>query len=187
MDDGLKKVNLGDRLRIPASAYNAFVDAALDGRALNLAGGRPHWRHSDLITVRNQSGDDQDQFAVMGIDGPIFNPSDELQLPEFQDYVGLDVTIPTVSDHWGLFVILAEPIPDGEIGAATITGATVVKIFIGAGEDWVKFADVFEGETGYLMPSTTDPYGSAQILWKEPGEGVKWAVVRLSNSEMPVT
>ena len=34
MSDVLKKVQSGDKLRIPAAAYNAFVDTAMDHKLL---------------------------------------------------------------------------------------------------------------------------------------------------------
>ena len=173
----LGKVEPGHPLRIPARAYNAFVDAAKANRALNSAGGGQHWHHSQLVAVRNISGEDQDQFAVMGIDGPIFTPTDNLQ--EFLDYVGLDVTTPEYPLHWGLFVILAEPIPDGEIGAATISGVTVVKLDVGVGESGWGFADVLHDRTDVLKMLQRN--AEAMIVWKESGEGEKWAIVRLSN------
>ena len=40
------------------------------------------------------------------------------------------------------------------------------------------FADIKENESAALI---SRPHGSAQILWREGGMGLQWAVVRFSN------
>jgi len=68
--DDLKKVARGAPLRIPAAAYNSFIDAAADyrNRALgNESALAPHDTRPGIILVRNKSGSDQDQFAILGL------------------------------------------------------------------------------------------------------------------------
>lgn len=175
--DAFRKVTPGERLDIPAPAYNAFIDAARMARGMHGAAGVPQWRHSDLVTVKNISGSDQDRFSVLGIDGPLFTPTENLH--EFCDYVGFKVTTPVegLAGHRNRFVVLAEPIAADGIGAAVVSGATQVKLDVT--EEFFNYADVWEGRTDVLKPEVT-PSGTL-VLWRQPGLGEKWAYVRLSN------
>ena len=71
-----------------------------------------------------------------------------------------------------------EPIANNEIGLACAEGLCPVKINV-TDEDQ-QYADISNGETGKLKSSST---GATQILWAEPGTGVKWAIVRLAAPE----
>ncbi len=60
MGNAFRKVKTGDQLRIPASAYNAFVDAALDLRGRQQNRGQTaqpgsEGRSGGIILVRNDS------------------------------------------------------------------------------------------------------------------------------------
>ena len=78
MSSSLKKVNPGDPLVIPAGAYNTFVDVArdyLDRRQDQGQEAHPAARHSGIVLVRNDAGEDvTSRFAVLGIDGPDITP-----------------------------------------------------------------------------------------------------------------
>jgi hypothetical protein len=77
--DDLKKVQRGQTLRIPASAYNAFIDAAADyrQRTLGIAGQyKPRDTRGGVILVRNDTGSAQAQFAVLGIGEIVIAPDD---------------------------------------------------------------------------------------------------------------
>lgn len=175
--DPYKKVRPGERLKIPAAAYNGFVDAAKMARRMDGAAGVPHWRHGVLVTVQNISEEDQDRFAVMGIDGPLFTPAENLH--EFCDYVGFKVTTPA-GEHLKRFVVLAEPIAAGGIGAATVYGTTQAKVDIATeGQEDDRFAGACPGRTDVLVPMSDN--ASGMILWKESGLGEKWAIIRISN------
>ena len=89
--DPLKKVQRGNRLEIPAEAYNAFIDAARQQRAsqhdvLREAGAE--FRQAGIIKVRNTSSDDLARFAVLALTEPIVTPSDKLQ--QFKNQVNLE-------------------------------------------------------------------------------------------------
>ncbi len=175
--DPFKKVRPGERLKIPAAAYNGFVDAARMARGLHSAAGVPHWRHSGLVTVKNITEDDQPRFAALEINGPLFTPEENLH--EFCDYVGFKAKTPT-GLYLGHFVVLAEPIPAGGIGAATVSGPTQVKVeVVEEAQQYFRFADVWHDRSDVLEPMQF--LGGAMILWMEFGLGTKWAIVRLSN------
>ena len=114
----LKRVRSGERLRIPADAYNAFIEAsqAFHDKGIDLGrevsrGRRPG---GNVVPVRNDSGADQDRFAVLGIDVPIFGPGDNLQ--EFQNRPAFKGIAPAAADHLGRFVILLGPAKKGTAG-----------------------------------------------------------------------
>ena len=62
MSDALRKVQSGQPLVIPASAYNAFIDAALDFRQRTAhigQGAQPAFAQASIVLVRNDSGGDR--------------------------------------------------------------------------------------------------------------------------------
>jgi len=77
----LTKVKTGDSLVISAADYNAFIDAALDLRKRQLDQGRSpklNQRENGLVLVKNDSGSDVNRFHILGLNGPIFTPTDDL-------------------------------------------------------------------------------------------------------------
>jgi hypothetical protein len=176
----LRKVKPGDSLQIPAAAYNAFIDAAIAHRNSGVGGagaGQRRFRQADIVKVRNDSGSAVVRFGVLGIDAPIILPEDAATEAEFIGCVALSGITPALADHAGRFVILLEPLADGQIGRAWAAGVCQVKINVDEDKDW-RYADVADGESGYLEPSNT---GSAAILWRAGGTGQQWAVVRLGQ------
>jgi len=175
MGDMMKKVRSGERLRIPARTFNTFIDAARDFEARQRnqqQDPKRRFASNGIVPVKNASGADRDRFDILGIDAPIFTPSDNEE--SFKNQVALKGVTPTAADHTGRFVVLLEPAKSGAIVPGLVQGISPVRVDI-QDEDH-EFADVADGECGQLRSGTT---GSAQILWKENGTGVKWAVVRL--------
>ena len=176
MGDTLKKVTAGQRLQMPASTFNTFIDVARAWLADQQATGgeeRIEARQTGTILVRNDTNTDLPQFAVLGIDGVVFTPTDnEAEFRRRPVYTGI---APTVAIHFGgWFCVLSEPLADGKIGRAVVDGVTPVKVNVVDEDHW--FADVIDDDTAKF---TSSPDGAAQILVKEPGTGGKWAVVRL--------
>jgi hypothetical protein len=173
----LRKVQSGQRLNIPASAYNAFVDAARDfrQRSANIAAQTEAVRRrADVVLVRNDSGSARQQFDILGIDGPLITPTDTET--EFRARLALKGVTPEDS-HEGRFVILAEPLAANKIGKAFIAGACPVRLSVDEDKEW-QFAECADGEAGHLEAGME---GSAAILWREGGTGDQWAIVRLGN------
>ena len=74
MGDHLKKVQARQPLRIPAAAYNAFIDAANDYRRRQRSTAsdpRQSFRQAGIVLVRNDTGADRERFDVVGLDAPI--------------------------------------------------------------------------------------------------------------------
>lgn len=193
MGDPFKKVQRGDRLRIPAETFNTFIDAAKDfrNRTQNVARQRQlDLPQTGVVPVKNGTADDLERFHVLGIDRPIFTPGESLF--SFHDQIAVVGIAPTEDDHLGRFLVLQEPLRAGMIGRACVSGVTPVRLnVIDEEHDW---ADIEDGETDSLK---TDTAGSAFILWKEPPSGgyggsgygygygyygsLRWALVRIGN------
>jgi hypothetical protein len=186
MGDCLKKVKPGDPLAIPAATFNTFVDAAQDFLRRQRDVGRTPVADRppfETVLLKNASGADRGRFDVLGIDAPVFTPTDSLET--FTNGIALVGVTPTDS-HAGNFAVLVEPIQAGQIGRACILGACPVKVNVVSASD--AFADVEASVTTRLKSGSS---GAARILWKESGTGEKWAVVRLGNpaggaSDIPV-
>ena len=186
----LKHVQSGQPLRIPASDWNAIIDAtrAHYERQANVASSKPAslgTQSTGIVYVKNASGADQERFAVLGIDTPIILPGDSGSgghEEEFKRQVALSCVVPVVPTHssgGGRFVILAEPLADGAIGRAYIDGVCVVRLRVPNNLNLGTQADVMDNDSTVLELKAG---GAAQVIWREevttsPGEC--WAVVRL--------
>ena len=181
MTTHIRKVRPGEPLRIPAGAYNAFVDAERKSRGVaRVAGAGVPTSHtkSHLILVRNASGSDVDRYGVIGIDGPIFPPSPASSVA-FERQVSLSCSTPDVASHVGAFVITTEPIADGKVGLACASGVCIAQVDYPVGRER-RFADIADGVTTHLKAAHR---GAASILWKELGTGLKWSIIRFGGND----
>ena len=130
MSNMYKKVTAGDSFSFPARLYNQLVDVAKEQNndtSINGSVALPD-RSKDLILVKNSSGGDADQYGILGIDGPLFDPATEDIA--FKDQIILDCITPAADHEDGSFVILNEPIADGMVGFACISGTCIAKVDI---------------------------------------------------------
>jgi len=181
--DELKKVRPGDRLQIPAMAYNAFCDAAADFKRRKSDDNTPvggSFFQNGIIPIQNTTGVFQDRFKILGVDVPIFTPTDNLN--EFCNRFSLKGVLPVATTHVGRFAILAEPADTNAVAMAFLAGVCPVQVNVTDATH--NFAEVTPTNTSSLTSGVT---GSATILWKETGTGLKWAVVRLGQSSPVAT
>ena len=72
----LRKVLPGEPLAIPASTWNACIDAAQDykNRTVNIGrdASAASMPSTTVITIKNKTGDDLKRFDVVGIVKPLF-------------------------------------------------------------------------------------------------------------------
>jgi hypothetical protein len=162
----------GDILRI--ADYNAMRAAiqALDQRIGNIYVPPRRLLAEPALPVRvfNDTGVDLEPYWVMGIKEQVFTAdADDMRRRV------LEVEVPT-ADQLGRFVILVDAIPgvaEKGIGWAWLCGVVQVPVtFRNETDIW---ADCKDGETDYLQSAGR---GTARILWKESGTGLKWAVVQ---------
>jgi len=164
-----------------ASEWNDIADAVDFCKALKAQRQQGQLKPNanvGLVLIRNDSGSDQNRFAVLGIYGVVISPNDN-QL-EFQNMPALAVGMPAAAQY-GRFVVLAEPIVNGSFGYAHITGVVPVQVSIVAVE--YDYADITAGET-YL---TADIAGAARIIYKddESVPGTQWCYVVLNETSIP--
>ncbi|TVQ34602.1 MAG: hypothetical protein EA376_00020 [Phycisphaeraceae bacterium] len=176
--DAFRKVRSREPLRIPAAAYNAFIDAARANRERSTAPSRDPIAGSRSlrwdVLVENGSGEDVPLFGVLGVQRKLVL----LNQPEERFLRSRDVLgrVPTSAD-FGKFVIAAEPIPAGRIGRASSIGVTIARVKDIEGGP--RFCDIDEGEVNHLV---YNPAGNAQILWQAAQEieaGLRWCLLRL--------
>jgi hypothetical protein len=174
----LKKVQPGDPLKLGASAYNAFVDAAEDylrrQRRQAVPSARQQ-RQNGLCLIRNASTNDYERWDVLAIDGPLYTPTESAASFE-NDMVlkGVDIDTP----YAGRFAVLQEPIPADGFGLAAVAGVTVARLTVQ--DEAHEYADIVD--VGGYATFATSPTGSARILWKESGTGYKYALLRLGHN-----
>lgn len=177
--DAFQRARPGAALTISAAAWNACLDAAdahkRGPRGNN--GGPVQFRQADIVLVKNASGDDVPRFGVLGIDGVIITPDDSLI--EFQNQVAFRGITPTTDDHTGKFVVCLDPLGDGQIGRAWVSGVCNVQVNVVAETD--NFCDVKNNDRTMLRSSSS---GTARILYRESaGAGTKWCVVRMGDAK----
>lgn len=176
-----KKVARGMARRIPAQAYNAFLEAGLRDRDRLLVQ-RPeveeHFRSSTIIKVLNDSGGDRDVGDILGLAEPLYGPDE--QLSEFLHRTAFRGVLPQL-EHTGRFAVLIEPATQGGVARAVVSGIAVCRLDL-AGREMLDKADVLPGNAAALGPAAD---GSAQVLWADEGPGPVWAVVRLAAGGWP--
>jgi hypothetical protein len=181
--DSYRRVQSGQPLRIAADAWNEMLQVARDHRASNAlaAGGiAGAVRDADIVLVKNEAGTDVPRFGVLGIAGVIFTAAESLS--EFQARIAFRGVEPALPDHRGRFVVCLEPIADGKIGRAWVSGVCAVKVQ-GANVSALQYCDPIDGSFDTLQAAD---HGSARILHRDPtGEGIggqiRWCVVRLGD------
>lgn len=170
MGDPFKKARPGQPLEIPAEAYNAFVETALAHKRGQLSqtseGQRP--ASAPTIKVRNETGQPVPRFGVIGLGEPIILPS--ANLPEFQNGVAFRGTLPQPGKP---FAIAQETLAAGTIGRCLVNGPTPARLNV------TEESFVTAGPAGDVGAITTAPNGPARILWREPGTGLKWAIINI--------
>ena len=179
MGDHLRKVKTGDPLKLPARAFNTFIDTAEDFLNRQQDGGAfvaPLSHDVTVVPVRNDSGADVARFGVVAITGTMADVA--TQADAFKERVALVGAAPG-SDAAGTPAVFIEPTAAGEIGSAVVSGVCPAQVDITA--EWHEFADLKSGASVL----TSHPHGSARILWAESGTGTKWAMVKLGVQDPP--
>lgn len=124
--DPFKKALPGQRLVIPADAFNGFVDAA------NYVSARRHntesdaadkFRQTGIVRVRNNSGFALRRFAVLALSEPIVGPLANLR--EFKNKVNFEGGTPYDPIAAGRFAVLLEPLDVNAIGRRGVSTSCV--------------------------------------------------------------
>jgi len=181
--DAFKKVRSSEPLRIPAAAYNAFIDAAKDFES-PAHDQRRHvaqtLRSAGIVLVKNASGAVRGRFHILGIDSPLFTP--DVAENEFKNRITISGITPATADHTGRFAILLEPLGVNAIGWACVAGVCPARVDVTNVAH--EYAEIKDAEAGYLASAS---HGSALILWRAGGTGEQWAILSLVGAapELP--
>ena len=124
-----------------------------------------------IFPIENASGVDRDRFEVLAIDGTVFSPDENLT--EFQNRIAFRGVTPT--DTTSPVAILLEPVADGRIGRAVVSGVAVVQVDLIDTEH--THAVAIEDDSTKLESAEG---GSIEILVIDrSATGTKWAIVRI--------
>jgi hypothetical protein len=173
------KVTAGQKLRIPAAAYNLWTEtAAIVRQQQQNIGFERTPAGPERILVRNDTGAALGRAAVVGLDGVIWTADDDVdQYLESPVWSAVEPSVVGYDGHHvdGRFAVLAGPLPAGAVGPAYASGVCRVQVHLE--ETWHWRADIAHGLTDYLK---SYPGGAAVILdIDRTTTGTKWAWVRL--------
>lgn len=168
----------GQPVRLTAAQAQKWTDAAkrADGQpGAQMAEAIARSGRAGVVPIKNGSGADLARFGILGIDGPLFTPASFLE--EFKNRIALSGVALAAPAHLGRFAVALEPITDGAIGRAVVSGLVVCKVTKGADRDY-RYAEAVAATPGALRAVDS---GSARILWHESGSGEKWAIVDVGS------
>jgi len=179
----IEKVQPGQPLQIPASTYNAMVDAAQAFQGhLRGIGSDPlkSSRYEGTVRVRNATSN---AFNVVGLGEMVISHEDNAQSfysrPTFEAEAPVRTSALNYGRHVAKVAVVQEPIRSGAIGWAKVAGLTPVQVNIVNNYD--DIAIVRHGNTTSLKSWTSGESG-ASILWHKAGEtGVQWCLALLGN------
>ena len=144
---------------------------------------RSAFRQTGIVPVKNASGADRNRFDVLGIDAPLFTPTDNLT--SFQNQIALVGVTPREADHYGKFAILLEPLRTGRIGKACVSGVCVVRLNVL--DESHDFADVEDGCTENLKTGSALAATGGRITWRPSPKATAGASASPSSSPVPAT
>lgn len=179
--DPFAKVRSGQKLRIPARAYNSFIDAAqyvANQQANVRTGATPDPLDAGTVIVKNTSTTAAAAFSVLGIDGVVVDEGTRSN--QFKFHPVLSCSVPDIATHKGKYVITQEPIPSGKLGRARVAGMSVVQVLIN--DENHEWAEMVDGDMAKLSSARS---GSARILYRpSSGSGTaRWSLVRLGEKQ----
>lgn len=167
-----RRLRPGDGLEaISASAYNAMLDMLDAGLGNNTSGPSDSTGSSPFTSalVKNFTGSDLPAFGIVWLTAPLFLPSDVLA--NFQRRYVYSASKPQ-GPNSPFAVLLAKAGPD-DLRPASLGGVAPVAINVTSAAHDRAFPiqdDATKLASGFA--------GSAEILWKESGTGVRQAVIR---------
>ena len=176
MKNEFQHVRSGEPLHIPASTYNAMLDAAQGhrNRRINLA---PHGAGfgSLFVSVVNKTGKRLQKFDVVGLDGS----AETQNINHFRNRIIFKGVVPQ-KKHKGQFAILQEDAHPNMVVRACVFGVTQAKVKVesnNSDNQQPKFCDIKEGETGHL----TSGGSGAEILWSDESTQNRWSLIRIGS------
>lgn len=165
------RVGTGEAWRAyTADAQNAVFEATLLAKQNRLLPGALDIQHSAALVAwgQNVSGSDRLQFELCLPDQIIFGPGDNLQ--EFLFRFAFKCSLP---DSALPFAVWAGPVAANQLQRIVLSGVTPVRVSVISVDH--SFAAPITGDPAKMQSA---PVGPAEIIWKEPGTGERWAIIR---------
>ncbi len=170
--DPIKKVRPGERLQIPARAWNRVLDTL--GPNLGYAAGEPQGSSpvSMIILVRNNSGNPVPWLGVLAIGGPVIDPTGgsltgtattDARAREFVANPVMNGGTPSGGSQQ--VAVAIEPIENGKIGRMAISGRFACKVkVLSTSHGYAR------GRNGDVTQLISAECGPIRLLWTE-GQG----------------
>lgn len=178
--DPYRRAQPGERLRIPAAAWNRLMDNAMQMPLASQGDEFSYRRTNFRIYCQNKTGGTVPQWGVLHIDGVLPTPSGATGAAtnQFQTFPAVSGITPNGATE-GAFGIAVESIESNRLGMVAIDGVVQVKLDIQDAAH--RFATPKPGSTTELQTASS---GEATILWKESGTGTgKWGLVRIGSGK----
>jgi hypothetical protein len=186
MADPLRKVRRGEALSIPAEAWNRLMDIArADGsdRLLGDAEQGAARRDLDVALVKNTTSRDLPLWGGITLGAPVFPPASGTggSLPQdFAERTVLTGVEPAACAGRG--AVLLQPLAPGAIGRAVVSGILCCRVRVTA-SGMRRAAFVPWDASAESTYPLADHAGPIELLWTEPGTGVRYAVAMLGSSD----
>ena len=180
--DPYRKALPGEKLRIPAVAWNRVLDmvAPSSGTA---AGEEFSYRQANLrLYCQNSTGTGVDRWDVLAITGVTPTPSGVTgaAAEQFQRSPAV-VGVATTAETGGAFVVAVEPIRAGELGLVAVAGVVQARVQMRCTGH--QYAKPKANEIGYMQSADSGPF---RIMWVgatgpiptgTTGPGTPWALL----------
>lgn len=181
--DNERKVTRGAPASIPASTWNAVIDAVKTHKRTRWREGQPalgtELFPSKTCLVKNTLAAHSDPFRVYKLGDALLSPEGDGQnLGERFAHEGWEPTTDCA------FAVVREPLGADEIGEGVFSGLAVCWVKMNTSTD--EWADPVDGESRFL--ESTDCGGQARILWHgdldgAPAAGCEIAVVNIIGAK----
>jgi hypothetical protein len=187
MDSG--GLNPGRRDRIPIPLWNRIVRATEtveSGSFGSLSEVSLPGRASNIVIARNASVGNIERYGIVRIDGIsiVTDPgTSESARQSFLERPIVIVNAPQGDDVcWGVAV---DPIKVDECGRVAVSGVVPARVDFASGSpsesNSMKYATPVAMDTTALKAASAAP-GAATVMWRDPGAGERWALLRLGDS-----
>lgn len=163
---------------LSAGAWNQMLDflntnpPISTAERVHLFGGA----NKSYLNVKNGHSVDLPEGSVLGIGDPLIDPSTDLG--QFRRRAIWTGVLPT-ANHYGKFVVLTQPCRVNKIVRAVVCGEAITKVDIK-----VAGHDTCDIEVNNASNLVSGFHGSADILWKPTGTGVKWCLIRWPSGSL---
>lgn len=180
----LEYVKPGVPLKIPASTYNAMIDAArgFQGRSFSGPAGFAS-RYDAIVRVVNNTQGDFERYGIVGLGEVAISHDDNeasfFSRPTFKAEVPVVTSELKYGRHVGKVAIAQDMIAPGQVGFAKIAGLSPAQVNIVNEHDDIA---IVQNENSASLKSWTSGQSGASILWHKPSTtGVQWCLCLLGN------